>query len=135
MNEKTLAIVKPDAVKKRIVGKIITRIEEEGFKILGMRMVHLTGAEAQGFYAVHKSKPFYGSLTEFMTSGEVVVLALEGDNAVSHWRQVMGETDPSRAKEGTLRRSYGFSIERNAVHGSDSLQNAEIEIRFFFKDL
>jgi nucleoside-diphosphate kinase len=134
MIERTLAIIKPDAVKKRIVGKILDRIEEEGFQIVEMRMVRLTKDEAWGFYAVHKGKLFFEGLTDFMSSGEIVVMVLERENAIAHWRQVMGETDPSRAKVGTLRRTYGFSIERNSVHGSDSAQTAETEISYFFKN-
>ncbi len=133
MTERTLAIIKPDAVKKRIVGKIVERIEEEGFRIAEMRMARLTKDEARGFYIVHKGKPFFEPLTDFMSGGEVVIMALERENAISHWRQVMGETDPARAKAGTLRRTYGFSIERNAVHGSDAPQTAEWEIGYFFK--
>jgi nucleoside-diphosphate kinase len=133
MSQKTLAIIKPDAVKKNNVGKIIQRIEDEGFKIVKMKMVYLTKDEAKGFYIIHKEKPFYNSLTEFMASGEIVVLVLEREDAISHWRQVMGATDPALAKPGTLRHAFGFSVERNAVHGSDSLQTAEWEINFFFK--
>ena len=133
MIERTLAIIKPDAVKKRIIGKIIERIEEEGFRIAEMRMVRLTKDEARGFYAVHKGKPFYEPLTDFMSTGEIVILALERESAISHWRQVMGETDPARAKAGTLRRAYGFSIERNALHGSDAPSTAEWEIAYLFK--
>lgn len=132
MSEKTLAIIKPDAVRKKVVGKIIQKIEDEGFEILGLKMVHLTKEEAQKFYYVHKDKPFYESLTDFMSSGRVVVLLLEKENAIKHWREVMGATDPAQAKPGTLRRLYGFSVERNAVHGSDSPQTAEFEIGFFF---
>jgi nucleoside-diphosphate kinase len=134
MIERTLAIIKPDAVKKRIVGKILDRIEEEGFQIMEMKMVRLTKDGARGFYAVHKGKPFFQGLTDFMSSGEIVVMALERENAIAHWRQVMGETDPARAQIGTLRRTYGFSIERNAVHGSDAPQTAETEIGYFFKN-
>ena len=134
MIERTLAIIKPDAVKKRIVGKILDRIEEEGFQIVEMKMVRLTKDGARAFYAVHKGKPFIESLTDFMSSGEIVVMALERENAIAHWRQVMGETDPARAQIGTLRRTYGFSIERNAVHGSDAPQTAETEIGYFFKN-
>lgn len=130
--ERTLAIIKPDAVKKRVIGKIIQRIEDEGFEILAMKMLHLTKEEAKQFYYVHKDKPFYESLTDFMSSGRVVVLLLERENAIKHWREVMGATDPAQAKPGTLRRLYGFSVERNAVHGSDSPQTAEWEIQFFF---
>ena len=132
MSEKTLAIIKPDAVKKRVIGRIIQRIEDEGFNILGLKMVQLTLEEAKKFYAVHKDKPFYDSLTEFMSSGPIVVLLLEGEEAIKHWREVMGATNPAEARPGTLRREFGFSIERNAVHGSDSPQTAETEIKFFF---
>ncbi|TRZ92881.1 nucleoside-diphosphate kinase [bacterium] len=134
MIERTLAIIKPDAVKKRIVGKILDRIEEEGFEIVEMKMVRLTKDGTRAFYAVHKGKPFFEGLTDFMSSGEIVVMALERENAIAHWRQVMGETDPARAQVGTLRRTYGFSIERNAVHGSDAPQTAETEISYFFKN-
>lgn len=133
MTEQTLAIIKPDAVKKNIIGKIIQRIEDEGFKISAMKMLHLTKDEAKGFYAVHKARPFYESLTDFMSSGPVVVMALERENAISHWRLVMGATDPAQAKPGTLRHAYGFSVERNAVHGSDARETAEWEINYFFK--
>jgi nucleoside-diphosphate kinase len=133
MNEKTLAIIKPDAVKKRIAGKIIERIEDEGFEITRLKMAHLSQDEAKGFYIVHKEKKFYGSLTEFMSSGPVVLMVLEGDGAIDHWREVMGATDPALAKPGTLRHTYGFSIERNATHGSDAPETAEWEINYFFK--
>jgi len=133
MKEKTLAIIKPDAVKKNIIGKIIERIEEEGFYINKMKMVRLTKEEAEGFYIVHKNKPFYDSLTDFMSSGKIIIMVLERENAIAHWRKVMGATDPALADPGTLRHKYGFSIERNAVHGSDSPQTAEWEINYFFK--
>lgn len=133
MGERTLAIIKPDAVKKKIIGKIIQRIEEEGFTILGLKTLHLTKEEAKGFYIVHKDKHFYQSLTEFMSYGEIVVMVLEGENAISQWRDVMGATDPALAKPGTLRQMYGFSVERNAVHGSDSPATAEWEINYFYK--
>ncbi len=133
MEEKTLAIIKPDAVKKKVIGKVISRIEDEGFGIINMKMRRLTKEEAQGFYIVHKDKPFYDSLTSFMSSGEIVVLLLGRDNAIAHWRSVMGATDPALAKPGTIRRELGFSVERNAVHGSDSPATAEFEIRYFFK--
>ena len=132
MKERTLAIIKPDAVKKRVIGRIIQRIEDEGFNIIGLKMVKLSQEEAKSFYAVHKDKPFYDSLTEFMSSGPIVVILLEGEQAVKHWREVMGATNPAEARPGTLRREFGFSIERNAVHGSDSPQTAETEIKFFF---
>ena len=133
MNEKTLAIIKPDAVKKRVIGKVISRIEDEGFDICEMKMLRLTKEMAQGFYAVHKDKPFYGSLTNFMSSGEIVVLLLGREDAIAHWRSVMGATDPALAKPGTIRRELGFSVERNAVHGSDAPATAEFEIEYFFK--
>jgi nucleoside-diphosphate kinase len=133
MTEKTLAIIKPDAVKKNIIGKIIQRIEDEGFKIAAMKMLHLTKDEAKGFYIVHKSRPFYEDLTNFMSSGPAVVMTLERDDAIAHWRQVMGATDPAQAKPGTLRREFGFSVERNAAHGSDARDTAEWEIAYFFK--
>lgn len=133
MSEKTLAIIKPDAVKKKIIGKIIQRIEDEGFQISGLKMLHLTKEEAQGFYIIHKEKPFYDSLTEFMSSGEILVMVLERENAINHWREVMGATDPALAKPGTIRHAHGFSIERNAVHGSDAPQTAEWEIDYFYK--
>lgn len=130
--EKTLAIIKPDAVKKKIVGRIIQRIEDEGFKIVEMKLIRLTKEQAEGFYAVHKNKPFFSSLTEFMSSGEIIVMVLERERAIAHWREVMGATDPALAKPGTIRHTYGFSIERNAVHGSDSPETAEWEINYFF---
>jgi len=133
MVEKTLAIIKPDAIKKKIAGKIMQRIEDEGFNISGLRMLHLTKEDAKGFYIVHKDKQFYESLTDFMSSGEIVIMVLEREDAISHWRQVMGVTDPLLAEPGTLRRMFGFSIERNAVHGSDSPATAEWEINYFYK--
>jgi len=133
MIEKTLAIIKPDAVKKKVVGKIIQRIEEEGFEISNLKMLHLTKEEAEGFYIVHKAKPFYGSLTDFMSSGEIVVMILEGENAIEKWRKTMGVTDPALAEPGTIRHRYGFSVERNATHGSDAPQTAEWEINYFYK--
>ena len=134
MEEKTLAIIKPDAVKKKLAGKIIQRIEEEEFKISGLKMLHLSKKEAKGFYIVHENKPFYESLTNFMSSGRIVIMVLERENAIEHWRKVMGATDPALAEPGTLRRMYGFSIERNAVHGSDSPTTAEWEINYFYKE-
>jgi nucleoside-diphosphate kinase len=134
MVEKTLAIIKPDAVKKKIIGPIIQKIEDEGFNILALKMLHLTKEEAKGFYVVHKDKHFYESLTNFLSSGDIVVMLLERENAILHWRDVMGATDPALAKPGTLRHKFGFSIERNAVHGSDSTETAEWEINYFFKN-
>ena len=134
MEEKTLAIIKPDVVKKKLTGKIIQRIEEENFRISGLKMLHLSKEEAKGFYIVHEDKPFYDSLTNFMSSGRIVVMVLERENAIAHWREVMGVTDPALAEPGTLRRMFGFSIERNAVHGSDSPTTAEWEINYFYKE-
>jgi len=134
MVEKTLAIIKPDAIKKKVIGKIIKRIEDEEFIICEMKMLHLTKEEAQGFYIVHKAKSFYESLTDFMSSGKIIVMVLERENAIYHWRTVMGATDPALAEPGTIRHAYGFSIERNAVHGSDSPTTATWEIDFFFKN-
>jgi len=134
MVEKTLAIIKPDAVKKKMIGKIIQRIEEEEFKISKLKMLFLSKEEAEGFYIVHKEKPFYDSLTNFMSSGEIVVMILEGENAIDRWRKVMGVTDPALAGPGTIRRQYGFSVERNATHGSDSQETAKWEISYFFKN-
>jgi len=134
MVEKTLAIIKPDAIKKRIIGKIIQRIEEEDFNISGLRTLHLTKEEAKDFYIVHKDKHFYESLTDFMSSGEIVIMVLEREEAISHWRKIMGATDPALADPGTLRREYGFSIERNTVHGSDTPETAVWEIGYFYKE-
>lgn len=132
MVEKTLAIIKPDAVKKKLAGKIIQRIEDEDFKISGLKMLHLTREEAEGFYIVHKDKHFYNSLTDFMSSGEIVIMVLEREDAISHWRKVMGATDPALAESGTLRHAFGSSIERNSTHGSDSPSTAEWEIDYFY---
>ncbi len=134
MIEQTLAIIKPDAVKKKAIGHIIKRIEEEGFAIQKMTMLHLTKEQAQGFYAVHKDKAFYNSLTDFMSSDRIVVMLLEREQAISAWRKLMGDTDPALAKPGTIRHELGFSVERNATHGSDAPETAEWEINYFFKD-
>jgi nucleoside-diphosphate kinase len=131
--EKTLAIIKPDCVKKSLIGKVISRIEQEGFHIAEMRLVHLNRDDIFGFYAVHKQKVWFEELVAFMISGDSVVLLLERENAIAHWRQVMGATDPAKAAPGTIRHQFGFSIERNAVHGSDARDTAETEIAFFFK--
>jgi nucleoside-diphosphate kinase len=131
--QQTLAIIKPDAVKKNVIGKIVTRIEEEGFKIAAMRLMRLSPDDAKAFYAVHKAKPFFQGLAEFMSSGPIVVFKLERDDAIARWRETMGATDPAKAAPGTLRHSYGFDIERNAVHGSDAPETAEWELNFFFK--
>ena len=132
--EKTLAIIKPDAVKKKAAGKILQRIEEEGFTISGLKMLSLTKEEAEGFYIIHKDKSFYASLTDFMSSGKIIVMQLERDNAISHWRKTMGATDPALAEPGTIRREFGFSIERNSTHGSDAPETAAWELTYFYKD-
>jgi len=128
----TLAIVKPDAVERRLVGKILGRIEAEGFRIRALRMVRLTLREAEGFYAVHRERPFFADLTAFMSSGPAVVLVLQRDDAIAHWRAVMGATDPAKAAPGTLRAQHGADIQHNAVHGSDAPETASTEIAYFF---
>jgi nucleoside-diphosphate kinase len=130
--ERTLAIIKPDAVGARLAGRIIQRIEEAGFQIRAMRMLHLSRPDAEGFYAVHRERPFFASLTAFMSSGPVVVLALEADNAIGKWRTLMGATDPAKADAGTLRKEFGRSIESNATHGSDAPETAAFELGYFF---
>ena len=130
--QSTLAIIKPDAVERGLTGVIIKRIEDERFTIIGMRLVHLTKREAEGFYAVHRARPFFGALTDFMSSGPAVVLALQGEAAISRWRQLMGATNPAEADPDTLRRLYGSSIDRNATHGSDAPQTAAFEVGYFF---
>lgn len=128
----TLAIIKPDAVEAGKAGAILAKLQEVGFTIRGVKMLRLTETQARAFYEVHKERPFYGSLVEFMTSGPVMPVALEGDNAVAHLREVMGATDVAKAAPGTIRNLFGTSIERNAIHGSDSAENAVIELCFFF---
>jgi nucleoside-diphosphate kinase len=130
--ETTFAIIKPDAVKGRHTGKIIQRIEEAGFQIRAMRLRHLTQQDAEGFYAVHKERPFFASLTRFMSSGPVVVLALQAPDAIKKWRALMGATDPAKADAGTLRKEFGASIENNATHGSDAPETAAFELGYFF---
>ncbi len=130
--ERTLAIIKPDAVERRLVGTILQRIEAAGFQICAMRLVRLSQREAEGFYAVHRDRPFFGSLVEFMSSGPAIVLALEAPEAIGRWRALMGETDPGKAESGTLRRELGSSIERNVTHGSDGPDAATVELGYFF---
>jgi nucleoside-diphosphate kinase len=130
--ERTLAIIKPDAVAARHAGRIIQRIEEAGFQIRAMRMLHLSTREAEGFYAVHRERPFFGSLTTFMSRGPVIVLALEAPDAIRKWRTLMGATDPAKADTGTLRKEFGTSIENNATHGSDAADTAAFEVGYFF---
>ena len=135
MSSLTFGIIKPDAVAKGHSGKIIDRILENGFKIRGMKLIHQSKKQAEGFYAVHAERPFFGELTEFMSSAPCVVLCLEKENAVKAWRDLMGATNPAEADEGTLRREFAASIGENAVHGSDSDENAAIEIAYFFSQL
>ena len=130
--EQTLSIIKPDAVKKNVIGEIYSRFEKAGLKIVNAQMIELTKEEAEGFYAVHKDRPFFNDLVEFMTSGRVMIQVLEGENAVALNRQLMGATNPKEADKGTIRADFAESIDANAVHGSDSLENAKIEIDYFF---
>ena len=130
--ERTLCIIKPDAVEKRKMGAILSRLEEEGFEILALRRTHLTKKEAEGFYAVHKERPFFGELVQFMTRSPVVIAVLQRDGAVAKYREVMGATDPAKAAPNTLRKLFGSNVGENATHGSDSAENAKIEIAYFF---
>ncbi len=130
--ELTFAIIKPDAVRARVAGRILQRIEDEGFQIRAMRLVNLSKREAEGFYAVHRERPFFSSLTTFMSSGPAVVLALEAPEAIKQWRTLMGATDPAKADAGTLRKEFGQSIENNATHGSDAPETAAYELSYFF---
>jgi nucleoside-diphosphate kinase len=132
--ERTLCIIKPDAVKKKVQGHIIQKILDAGFQILGMKMRQLTLAQAKAFYAVHKERPFYKDLVEFMTSGPVVTIALQKENAIADYRKLIGATDPAKADEGTVRKLYANNVQENAVHGSDSVENGKIEIAFFFSE-
>ncbi len=133
--ERTFAIIKPDAVRKGTAGQILARIEEAGFAVRGLRLTHLSKREAEGFYAVHRERPFFGSLTDFMSSGPCVVLALEAPDAIKKWRTLMGATDPAKADAGTLRKEFGASIENNATHGSDAPETAAFELGYFFRGM
>ena len=133
--ERTFAIIKPDAVAAKYTGRIIQRIEEAGFTIRAMRLVHLTQREAEGFYAVHRERPFFASLTRFMSSGPCVVMALEAPDAIRKWRGLMGATDPAKAEATTLRKEFGKSIENNATHGSDAPETAAYELGYFFRGM
>ncbi|MDZ4711271.1 MAG: nucleoside-diphosphate kinase [bacterium] len=134
MSERTLCIIKPDAVKKNVQGNIIQKLSDAGFKILGMKMLNLSEASAGKFYEVHKERPFYGELVSFMTSGAVIPIALEKSNAVKDYRTLIGATDPAEAAEGTIRKLFADSKSENAVHGSDSVENGRIEVAFFFAE-
>lgn len=135
MEDLTFGIIKPDAVKAGTTGSIIQRIIEDGFRIRGLKLIHMTLKQAEGFYAVHRERPFFPGLTEFMSSGPCVVMALEKTGAVPAWRNLMGATDPAKADQGTLRKEFGASVGENAVHGSDSDENAAIEISYFFSQI
>lgn len=134
MSERTFSIIKPDAVKRNLIGEIDAMLEKAGFKIVAMKMIHMSKEKAKGFYIVHKDRPFYDELTTYMSSGSVVVQVLEKENAVADYREIMGATNPANAKEGTIRAKYALSMSENSVHGSDSIENAGIEIKFFFTD-
>ncbi|MAN21112.1 MAG: nucleoside-diphosphate kinase [Gammaproteobacteria bacterium] len=133
-NERTLSIIKPDAVGNNVIGKILQRFEDNNLKIVASKMMHLSKEKAEGFYAIHKDKPFFEKLVNFMISGPVIVQVLEGDNAISKNREIMGATNPDEAKNGTIRKDFARSIDENAVHGSDAVETANIEIKYFFDD-
>ena len=133
--ERTFAIIKPDAVKARHAGQILQRVEEAGFRVRALRLQHLTKTEAEGFYAVHRARPFFGSLTDFMSSGPCIVMCLEAEDAIRKWRNLMGATDPAKADAGTLRKEFGQSIENNATHGSDAPETAAFELGYFFRGM
>ena len=133
-NERTLSIIKPDAVGNNVIGKILQRFEDNNLKIVASKMMHLSKEKAEGFYAIHKDKPFFEKLINFMISGPVIVQVLEGDNAISKNREIMGATNPDEAKNGTIRKDFARSIDENAVHGSDAVETANIEIKYFFDD-
>jgi nucleoside-diphosphate kinase len=133
--ERTFAIIKPDAVKKGHAGAILNRIEKAGFRVRAMRLEHLSKRAAEGFYAVHRERPFFGGLTDFMSSGPCIVMCLEAPDAIRKWRDLMGATDPAKANEGTLRREFGASIDNNATHGSDAPETAAFELGYFFRGM
>lgn len=135
MTERTLSIIKPDAVERNLIGAIVQMIEATGLEVVAMKMLHLSKKEAEGFYAVHKEKPFFGELTEYMTSGPVVVSVLQGENAIKRYREVMGATNPANAAEGTIRKTYARDLQANSVHGSDAPETAAYEISYFFNAL
>jgi nucleoside-diphosphate kinase len=135
MTERTFAIIKPDAVKSGVAGQILAKIEHAGFTVRGLRLTHLSKREAEGFYAVHSARPFFASLTDFMSSGPCIVMALEAPDAIKKWRALMGATDPAKAEPGTLRREFGASIENNATHGSDAPETAAFELGYFFRGM
>lgn len=133
--ERTLSIVKPDGTEKNVVGEVLGRFEKNGIKVVALKMVKLTKEDAEGFYAVHKERPFFGSLTDFMSRGPIVVMVLEGENAIAKVREIMGATNPEEAADGTIRKDFASNIEENTVHGSDSPESADYEINYFFNAL
>ena len=130
--QRTLAIIKPDACANNLCGKIIGRVEQEGLSIIGMKLLHISSEQAAQFYKIHRGKPFFDDLINFMSSGKIIVLALEADDCINRWRKLMGATDPEKADEGTIRKQYGTAVNRNACHGSDAVETAETELKFFF---
>lgn len=135
MTQRTLCMIKPDAVRRNLSGAILNMIQESGLKVLGMKMLQLSRKDAERFYAVHKERPFFGSLTEYMSSGPIVAVALEGEDAIARYRKLMGATNPAQADEGTIRKKYAESLEANSVHGSDAPETAAVEVAFFFNSL
>ena len=135
MQERTLAIIKPDGVSRKLIGAVLSRLEQESLQIAALKMIRMTKEQAKGFYKVHEGKPFFESVTDFMSSGPCVVMVLKGDDAIRRYRKVMGVTNPTEAEEGTIRRQYATEIEKNVVHGSDSAENAQFEINYFFNAL
>ncbi len=133
--ERTFAIIKPDAVKNRVSGQILARIEAAGFRVAAMRMIHMSKAEAEGFYYVHKARAFFSGLTDFMSSGPCIVMCLEADGAIKQWRDLMGATDPAKAEPGSMRKEFGASIDNNATHGSDAPETAAFELGYFFRGM
>ncbi|WP_045219862.1 nucleoside-diphosphate kinase [Desulfonatronum thioautotrophicum] len=135
MSERTLCMIKPDGVERNLIGNVLTRIETAGLRIVALRKLRLTTAQAEGFYAVHKERPFFQSLVSYMTSGPIVAAVLEGDNAISRWRELMGATNPANAEQGTIRKDLALDVERNTVHGSDAPETAAQEIPYFFNTM
>jgi len=135
MKERTLGIIKPDAVSRGLIGKVLERIENEGIRVVAMKMIWMDRAQAEGFYNVHRGKPFFESLTEFMSSGPCIVMVLEGEGVIERYRKLMGATDPQKAEEGTIRREFATDVEKNVVHGSDSPESARFEIGYFFSEI
>ena len=133
--ERTFAIIKPDACKRNLAGKILAKIEEKGFRVIAMKKIAMTREQAEGFYAVHRGKPFFDSLTNYMSSGPCIVMVLEKENAITAWRTLMGATNPANAEAGTIRKEFALSLEANSVHGSDAPETADYEIKYFFSAL